>query len=177
MVDVRLDRHAISQDIYGVNFADAASATRLGITVDRWGGNGTSRYNRNTGFHNTGSDWYFENIPPDPGALPHRQLIAGDRRVGMRTVLTVPLIGWTPKPASSDAHPYACGFRVSRYGSQESTDPWDADCGNGVRNGSAITSNDPADTSVAIGPGWVRAWVEDLVAEYGHAAAGRVRYS
>jgi hypothetical protein len=175
-VDVRYDRRAISPDIYGVNFADAATAQRLGITVDRWGGNSTTRYNRNTGFHNTGSDWYFENIPPDLGALPHRRFIAADRRTGMRTVLTVPLIGWTPKPASSDAHPYACGFRVSRYGSQDSTDPWDGDCGNGVHGGSAVTGNDPADTSVRIGPAWVRDWIEDMVAEYGRASARGVRF-
>jgi hypothetical protein len=91
-------------------------------------------------------------------------------------VLTVPLIGWTPKPASSGSHPYACGFRVSRYGGQDSTNPWDPDCGNGLRGGAPITGNDPSDTSIRIGPAWVRAWIEDLVERYGRASAGGVRY-
>jgi hypothetical protein len=51
-VDVRRDRHVISRDIHGVSFAaelgGAALSKRLGLTVDR----------------NTGSDWFFENIPP-----------------------------------------------------------------------------------------------------------------
>ena len=68
-VDVRHGRHTISADIYGVNFASdigsASAVAKLGITVDRWGGNSTTRYDWTTGVHNTGADWYFENIPPD----------------------------------------------------------------------------------------------------------------
>ncbi len=81
----------------------------LGITVDRWGGNSTTRYDWTTGTHNTGSDWYFEDIPPDPGTLPHLRLIAADQAAGRHTVLTVPTIGWVPLTAAPDSHPYACG--------------------------------------------------------------------
>src|SRR6185437_5370286 len=61
-VDAAAGRHAISSDVYGMNFSDAALATELGLTADRWGGNSTSRYNYTNNTHNTGSDYYFENI-------------------------------------------------------------------------------------------------------------------
>jgi Glycoside hydrolase family 44 len=173
-VDAATARHSISPLIYGVNFADTESARGLGLTVDRWGGNSTSRYNYQTGFHNTGSDWYFENIPPAGGALPHIAFINGDRRADMTSILTVPLIGWTPKAGSNADHPYACGFRVGRYGAQDSTDPWDPNCGNGIDGGKDVKGNHATDTSTTIGPGWDRAWVQQLVKRYGNAAHGGV---
>jgi Glycoside hydrolase family 44 len=174
-VDVRKDRHAISPDIYGVNFADTAHAHALGLTVDRWGGNSTSRYDFLTGFHNTGADWYFENIPPDSSStLPHEAFIDGDRGAGLASLITMPLIGWTPKAGSPTEHPYACGFKTATYGAQDSTDPWDPPCGNGVHNGHQVTGNDPTDTSTQIDAAWVGDRVDDLVEEYGTAAEGGV---
>jgi len=180
-VDVRKDRHAISPDIYGVNFAGSsfskAQLRSTGISLDRWGGNSTTRYDFGTGFHNTGSDWYFENIPPDSThPLPHEALIAADRAAGLRTIITMPLIGWTPKAASPDVHPFACGFPVASFHTQDSTDPYDPACGNGVKNGVPLSGNDPTATSRAIGPATVKGWVQDLVSAYGNGSAGGVTY-
>ena len=180
-VDVRHGRHTISSDIYGVNFASdvgsASAVAKLGIAADRWGGNSTTRYDWTTGVHNTGSDWYFEDIPPDGSTPPHGQLIAGDRAAGRHTVLTVPTIGWVPRTDSPDQHPYACGFPTDTYPDQESTDPYDDHCGNGVQgNGVDITGNDPTSSSRAVGPDYVGDLIADLVARYGRASAGGVRY-
>ena len=91
--------------------------------------------------------------------------------------MTVPLIGWTVTQASPRNHPYDCGFKVSKYGEQQSTDPWDTDCGNGVHtNGTNITGNSAADTSTAIDPSFVEDWVQYLVGKYGTAANGGVAY-
>ena len=85
-------------------------------------------------------------------------------------------MGWVAKPTSPTTHPFACGFKVSAYGAQQSTDQWDPNCGNGVRpDGSLVTGNNPADTSVAAGPTFIASWVSDLVSRYGTAAAGGVR--
>ncbi len=107
--------------------------------------------------------------------MPHIALINGDRAAGMDTVLTVPLIGWVAKAGSPTQHPYACGFKVSKYGPQDSTDSqWDPNCGNGVHNGHKVTGNDPTDTSSAVGPSFVQDWIKQLVGRYGNAAHGGV---
>ena len=183
-VNVGAGRHAISDDIYGMNFADEELAAELRLPVRRWGGNSTTRYNWQTSMHNVGSDWYFENIPDGtvnvsqlPNGSASDQFVEQDRRTGTKTLLTVPLIGWTPKSSSPRAHPYACGFKVSKYGAQQSTDSWDSDCGNGVSTGGTpIVGNDPTDTSMTVGPEFVSGWINHLTGRYGTAANGGVAY-
>src|SRR5579883_3368493 len=55
-VDVAAGRHAISPDIYGMNFPDAALAKELDLPIARNGGNATSRYNWQVDATNRGSD-------------------------------------------------------------------------------------------------------------------------
>src|SRR3954447_280207 len=61
-VDAGADRHAISPDIYGLNYADPGLAAELGLPVDRWGGNTTDTYNWQLHSSNTGNDYFFENV-------------------------------------------------------------------------------------------------------------------
>src|SRR5208282_4090270 len=129
-VNAAAGRHPISEEIYGMNFADASLAADLRISVCRWGGNSTTRYNWQINMHNTGSDWYFENIPDgDPVADGSASdlFVEQDLQTNSKTILTVPLIGWTPSGNSPRNHPYDCGYKVSKYGAQQSTDPWDSD--------------------------------------------------
>lgn len=178
-VDLRLDRHPISPHIYGMNFVDEALAAELSLPVRRWGGNATTRYHYRYDTTNRASDWFFENIAEandNPEALPDGsstdRFVEQDRRTGTDTVLTVPLIGWAPK-----ARDGSCGFSVARYGPQQSTDVWRPDCGNGIRpDGTPVTGNDPHDTSVEIGPEYVREWLRHLTTKYGTAAEGGVRF-
>jgi hypothetical protein len=173
-VDAATDRHPISPYIYGMNFADEALAEAVRLPVRRWGGNSTSRYNWQLDVHNTGSDWYFENIPNTPGRID--QFVAQDQGTGTETILTMPLIGWTPK-RRVESHPYDCGFKISAYGAQDDADwSWDPDCGNGRQGGVPITGNDPLDTSKVITESFVTAWVSDLVATHGTAASGGVMF-
>jgi len=182
-VDASANRRAISDDIYGMNGVDEALANDLRLPVRRWGGNSTTRYNWRTDMSNHASDWYFQNIPEGNSAsLPNGSsvdlFVEQDRRTGTRSLLTMPLIGWTPKASSPRQHPYDCGFKVSQYGAQQSTDAqWDPDCGNGVRpNGSNVTGNQPTDTSEPITPQFVTDWIAHLKGRYGAAAAGGVAY-
>ena len=181
-VNVTADQHSISPYIYGMNFASEAIAADLRLPVRRWGGNSTTRYNWQIDVHNTGSDWFFENIPEDnihPELLPDGsaadRFIDQNRRTNSQTLMTVPLIGWTPK-ARRENHPYDCGFKVSKYGSQDSVDVWDTNCGNGEHNSILLTGNDPLDTSVAAPPAFVSSWVNHLTAKYGTAANGGVMF-
>ncbi len=178
-VDASAARHAISPDIYGMNYASEELANAVRLPVRRWGGNSTTRYNYLADTSNTANDWYFENIPEDnanPAALPDGstadRFIDQDRRTETRTIITVPLMGWTPK-----ARAYACGFSVAKYGAQQRTDPYRPDCGNGIRpDGSKVTGNDAADTSQAIDPTFVQGWLNHLITRYGTAANGGVAF-
>ncbi len=179
-VDVSAGRHTISPYIYGLNFPDEALAKELALPVQRWGGNSTTRYNWQNDTSNRARDWYYENIPNDnsnPGALPDGsasdKFVEQAQRTGTQVLLTVPLIGWTPKSRA-----LTCGFSVAKYGAQQSTDYWAPDCGNGIlqSTGKQITGNAPTDTSVAISPSFVQAWIDHLKAKYGSAAQGGVRF-
>lgn len=179
VVDAAAAQHPISPEIYGMNFADPALAAELRIPVNRWGGNAATRYNWQNDTANRAADWYFENIPndnPNPEALPDGsaadRFVAANREAGAATILTMPLIGWTPR-----GREVACGFSVARYGAQQSTDPWQPDCGDGIApDGTPITGNDPADTSLAIGPAFVQDWIRHLIARFGDADHGGVRF-
>jgi hypothetical protein len=183
-IDAGAGRHAISEDIYGMNFADEQLAAELSLPVSRWGGDSTSRYNWQTSMRNPGSDWYFENIPVGdvniatlPNGSATDQFVEQDLQTGTKTLLTIPLIGWTPKSSSPTSHPYDCGFKVSKYGAQESVDSWDTNCGDGLHtDGSDIINNDPTDTSMQIGPDFETAWINHLTGKYGLAANGGVAY-
>ena len=176
-VDGAAPRRPISPLIYGMNYADESLAQELGLPVRRWGGNATTRYNWQLDTANRAADWYFENIPEnDPGALPDGssadRFIEQDRRSGTQTLLTIPIIGWTPNSREK-----SCGFSIQKYGSQRSFDPWAPDCGDGFTpDGEKITGNDPADTSLPITPDFVQSWMDHLIAKYGPAERGGVAF-
>ncbi|MEZ4663845.1 MAG: glycoside hydrolase family 44 protein [Caldilineaceae bacterium] len=112
----------------------------------------------------------------EPDKLPEgsqvNEFVAQDRRTGTRSMLTMPLVGWTPKARAQN-----CGFSVAKYGPQQSVDPYFEDCGNGIRpNGELITTNDPADISMAIDETFVKEWIAYLTGKYGTAAQGGVAF-
>ena len=178
-VDASAAQHAISPYIYGLNFADAAFAAELQLPFNRWGGNSTTRYSWQHDSSNRASDWYFENIPnpnPHPENLPDGSdsdhFVEQNQSTHTESLLTMPLIGWTPKSRN-----YDCGFSVSKYGAQESVDPYRTDCGNGKHtDGSNLTGNDPLDTSTAITETYVQAWMAHLTGKYGSADNGGVQF-
>ena len=177
LFDAGAGQRQISPDIYGMSVPDPALARELRLPLQRWGGNAATRYNWRNDASNRAADWFFENIPndhPDPTRLPDGsaadQFVAQGRAIGAGVMLTIPLIGWTPKSRER-----TCGFAVARYGPQQRSDPTGAPCGNGLRpDGTPITGNDPHDTSIAIGPEFVQAWVRHLIERFGPAGHGGV---
>ena len=178
-VDVQANRNPISPFIYGMNFAPPELAAELRLPVNRWGGNATSRYNWMTDNSNRAADWFFENIAndvPDPGSLPDGsaadKFVEQNLSAGTAPLLTVPLIGWTPR-----GRDFACGFSVAKYGPQQQTDPWQPDCGNGISpQGQEIDGNDPRDTSDPISPEFVSAWIAHLSERFAPASSGGVPF-
>src|SRR5690348_15469281 len=72
-VDAAAANHPISPDIYGINdYSDQGLANELHISVRRWGGDQTTRYNWLLDSYNAAADWYYEDFPASDGspALP-----------------------------------------------------------------------------------------------------------
>jgi hypothetical protein len=191
-VDVTSQAHPFSPLIFGVAFGDPARNAQMGYTVDRWGGNSTTRYNWQTDFSNHASDWYFENIPETPVTCTGSPSNSADafiycaRAASAQPLLTMPTIGWTPRGDSFANHPYFSGFSVAKYGAQHSTDFSQPDAGGGTCdtgsnttgycNGGVITGNDPADTSIVAAPAFEAAWIAHLQSTFGAAASGGVKF-
>jgi len=166
MVDISANVHPIDPLIFGVAFGDAARNAQIGYTVDRWGGNSTTRYNWQVDTDNKASDYLFLNEPEGSGAgLPANstadQFISDALAAHAQPLLTIPTIGWTPKDRAKRP-----GFSIAKYGSQYNNEctinyflGCDADAGDGYCdagtnttghcNGGVITGNDPADTSIS----------------------------
>ncbi len=184
-IHVDADRRPVSPQIYGVSFGTDVQAARRRWPIRRWGGNATTRYSWQDDTANRAFDYLFMNIPEpnaNPGALPNGsavdRFLDATRAAGGEPILTVPMIGWTPKDRA-----VRWGFSVAKYGAQQQTEctinPFpgcNADAGNGVKpNGTNVTGNDPHDTSREIGPSFVTAWMAHLAARYGTAAQGGIR--
>lgn len=177
MIDVAAGRHPISPLIYGMNqyaaaFDQVAPAVRL--PLERWGGDAATRYNYQLDVTNSANDWYFETDPNSntqyPDVSEFNATVERDRGAGVMTMGTVPLIGWTTKRER------ACSFSVAKYGAQKQVNPYNSDCGNGVRTDGTNITADPNDTSVPIGPDFTRAWMKYLINRYGDARHGGVAF-
>jgi len=150
-VDASANRHAISPDIYGINFywdlgasgdpngpAYAAAAPGIRPTLRRWGGNSTSTYHWKFDVNDLDNDWFYEVLPDtteDASKLPagssFNNFADQARSTGGKILGTVPILGWLPK-----ARVQACSYNVAKYGNQCKIDPYaqyhPVTCGDGV---------------------------------------------
>jgi hypothetical protein len=173
-VDAGNETHAINPYIYGMDAYTLypAAAKAANLTLDRWGGDATSRYNYLLDVTNSASDYFFENQfgatgQEDTGAFNAQ--VESDAAIGAKTLGTVPVLGWVAKNGTS------CSFPTSTYPGQYAVDT-SRGCGDGelLSNLSDITGNDPTVTSTAVGPAWAGNWVSYLVSKFGTAAKGGV---
>lgn len=175
-VDATNQTHAISPYIYGWNAFDLISTAgkAANITLDRFGGNATSRYNYKLDVTNAASDWYFENRNGATGLEDTGEFnaqITADAAIGAKTMGTVNVLGWVAKDNSS------CSFPASTYPTQYAFDPYKSSCGDGEHaDQTNITGNDPTVTSVAVDSSWAGDWVKYLVSKFGTAANGGVAF-
>src|SRR5580698_4724334 len=108
--------------------SDVCSSDLVGpahITIDRWGGDSTERYNYKLDVTNDISDYYFENSTGNSGdgwlAVPNLSafdaLVTSNNANGIKTLGTVPVLGWVAKDSTS------CSFPMALYPNQESYSP------------------------------------------------------
>ncbi|WP_348264104.1 glycoside hydrolase family 44 protein [Telmatobacter sp. DSM 110680] len=182
-IDAGTITHPINPYIYGMNaFQLAASeAASANLSINRFGGDATSRYNYQLDVTNSASDWYFENGTGSTGVQDtgeFNQQVASDHANGTRTIGTVPVNGWVAKDGTS------CSFPIATYPNQVAVDPYGGRCGNGLypsginnctnASGCNITGVAATNTSIAVDATWTGNWVKYLVGKFGTAANGGV---
>ncbi len=173
-VDCRAEGRVISPLIYGIAYSayrekDTAHQFELGTTARRWGGNPTSRYNWELGnAWNSAADYFFMNTSYGHGRERVWQtFLEVNRDRGLKSALTVPMLGWVAKDTTSAAYP------VADYGAQEQLCPENPKIGNGVgKNGKPIRAGAPSRTSIALQPSFIAAWVAEI--QKVSAARGRL---
>ncbi|MEO8274628.1 MAG: glycoside hydrolase family 44 protein [Thermoanaerobaculia bacterium] len=196
-VDPALDRRPISDLIYGVNFATPEQLATVGYPLNRWGGNGTTRYNWQLDVHNSAFDWFYFNYAAenDPENLPvgseSDRFIRDSRGAGAEVVLTLPTIGRVAGPDRERRW----GYSKTLYGPQtvdecsyfSSPPAWcNADAGNGLCTQASnpqhcsadghIQGNDPNDTTVPVATSFVSDWLTFVSSRVGPSSRGGVRY-
>jgi fibronectin type 3 domain-containing protein len=160
-VDVRSNRHAISQYVYGGSYPkDAAHITDSGMSVVRWGGNGTSTYNWKLHTNNADNDYYFEDF--GAGGLgdgtdgDSAQFIQDVKTAGSSPIMTMVMLPWVAKSAETSttqgvSNNYHWSYSVMKYGAQCKVDPFNVDAGNGIASDcSTQLAADPNDAYVPL---------------------------
>jgi len=186
-VDAGSQTHAINPFIYGMSYynssSDTAAAESISLPVDRWGGDGSQRYNYVLDVINSASDYYFENHTgntgqQDTGAF--NTAVEADAAIGAKTLGTVDVLGWVSKDGTS------CSYTATVYPQQYSFDQYNSNCGDGMypngvsgctsASGCAIPdpTNEASLTSMPVDTTWANAWVKYLVSKFGTAANGGV---
>lgn len=176
-VDVNRDRKPIDPRIYGLAYATSAQASDLNATLNRRGGNPTSRYNWTLNADNRGVDWFFESLAY-PSATANGEIdafVQASRTGGAQPMLTMPMLDWVAKLGPGRSR--LASFSVQRYGRQQASDPGWIDAGNGLRlDGSPVVGNDPNDANVPNSTALQGAWVDALKQRWGSAATTGVKY-
>jgi MYXO-CTERM domain-containing protein len=188
-VDPTADVHPISPLIYGVNFPSDDQIDAAKLTVGRWGGNATTRYNYQDDVQNTAFDYYFENLPGCWGSAQNycipaptnpqensgaNAFLSDATNKGIVALFTIPTIGYTPNAPALYAQPFDCGCPKSANANQDSYDPYNDNCGNGQVNHAFIDCGPASQTSMVVDAGWSSQWVTYLVGKFGADTGGRI---
>lgn len=177
-VDANASRHPIDPLVYGVAHADAAALNDLNVPLNRNGGNNTTRYNWQSNADNRANDWYYESIAYTSAVAGEvgDTFISSTKSAGAAPMLTIPMAGWVAKLGSNRSK--LASFSIAKYGQQTGNDwQWFPDAGNGIWVGGAdVTGNDPNDANVPADSAFQKAWMDHLVARWGSASSGGLRY-
>ena len=180
-VDALSNRHPISSYVYGGAYPqDATTISDSGLTVVRWGGNATSRYNWKLFTYNAANDWYYEDFNySEIGDGDSAKFITDVKKAGSHPLMTMVMLPWVAKSAEDGSNGH-WSFSVSKYGSQCSADPYNTDAGNGLKPdcSTALTANpndandpllDQPGTSDPTGSVYRNQWAVALAAAFGTA--------
>ena len=196
-IDAGAGRHAISPDIYGINFywdsgTGASAAIDLRPTARRWGGNGTSTYQWKFDVSSTAADWFYEVLPDNkvnasklPDGSSFNQFADQVRTTGGKMMGTIPVLDWLPKSRSR-----MCSYSTLIYGPQCKVDYWWQSCGNGIKyatecgdpptndgktaNSPVYINNDPSQVYAQFPASLQEDWIKYLITRYGKGNQGGI---
>ena len=177
-IDATANAHTIDPRIYGVNFASVADLKALNAPLNRMGGNNMTDYSWKANAQNLDNDYYFESYPDTSstaGAYAD-DFIKNSKQNGSQPLITIPLIGWVAKLGHGRS--ILPSFSVAKYGAQCDVDQYDTDAGDGLKPDcqTFITGNDPNDAYIPDTPALEQKWVQHILAKWGTAAVGGVKY-
>ena len=175
-IDAGANRHLISPLIYGVAFASKDQLQALNATLNRSGGNATTRYNWKLNATNHANDYFYESIG-EASVVPGESgdtFVAASKAGGAQPMLTIPMLGWVAKLGPNREK--LAGFSVKKYGPQQKTDPYMPDAGNGLKmdGKTEVLAGDPNDANLPATPDFQRGWLQHLTTKWGKAANGGV---
>jgi hypothetical protein len=187
MIDALANRHPISPYVYGGAYPQNASTiTDSGLTVVRWGGNSTSRYNWKLQTYNAANDYYFEDFNySEIGDSDSVKYIDDVKTAGSHPLMTMVMLPWVAKSAETSTTQggfdnYHWSFSVAKYGAQCGVDQYNTDAGNGLESNCSTTlTANPNDADVPIldqpgtndpaGSVYRNQWAAALAAAFGSA--------
>lgn len=151
-IDALSNRHTISTYVYGGAYPqDSATITDSGLSVVRWGGNSTSRYNWQLFTYNAANDWYFEDFNySEIGDADSTKFITDVKNAGSHPLMTMVMLPWVAQSAENGSNGH-WSFSAAKYGSQCSVDPFNTDAGDGLKAdcSTTLTAN-PNDANVPL---------------------------
>ena len=151
-IDALSNRHPISSYVYGGAYPqDAPTITDSGLTVVRWGGNATSRYNWKLFTYNAANDYYYEDFNyTEIGDADSAKFITDVKKAGSHPLMTMVMLPWVAQSAENGSNGH-WSFSVTKYGAQCSVDPFNTDAGNGLKTdcSTTLTAN-PNDANVPL---------------------------
>jgi hypothetical protein len=151
-VDALSNRHAISTYVYGGAYPqDSPTITDSGLSVVRWGGNSTSRYNWQLFTYNAANDWYFEDFNySEIGDADSTKFITDVKNAGSHPLMTMVMLPWVAQSAENGSNGH-WSFSVAKYGGQCGVDPYNTDAGDGLKTdcSTTLTAN-PNDANVPL---------------------------
>jgi len=151
-VDALSNRHAINAYVYGGAYPqDAPTITDSGLSVVRWGGNATSRYNWQLQTYNSANDYFFEDFGySEIGDSDSIKFIKDVKTAGSRPIMTMPMLPWVANTAENGTNGH-WSFSVAKYGTQCAVDPFNTDAGDGLKTdcSTTLTAN-PNDANVPL---------------------------
>jgi hypothetical protein len=181
IIDALANRHPISPFVYGGAYPqNAPTITDSGLTVVRWGGNSTSRYNWKLFTINAANDWYFEDFNySEIGDADSAKYIQDVKAAGSHPLMTMVMLPWVGKSAEGNGNGH-WSFSVAKYGSQCSVDPYNTDAGDGLKTDcSTMLTANPNDANVPLldqpgtndpaGSVYRNQWTASLAAAFGTA--------